>query len=273
MPTVAFHLVAGLLLLILLYPVLWLVLTSFKSTSEILETTALLPKEWTIENFGDGWEGNGSQTFGTYFANSVIVSIGCVLGNLITCTLTAYAFSRLNFAGRSVLFGLVVAILFLPKEVLLIPQYTLFHQIGWTDSFLPLIVPHFLALDAFFVFLSVQFLRGIPVELDEAAVLDGCGPWRRFFFVILPLVRPALATTSIFTFIWAWNDFMPQLMYLNSPDNYTVSVGLRMFLDASAGSDLGPMSAMSLLSLVPLFALFIFFQKALVEGVSMTGLK
>lgn len=271
--TVLFHLVAAALLLVLLYPVLWLVLTSFKSTSEILETTALLPKEWTIENFAEGWEGNGSQTFGTYFLNSMIVSIGCVVGNLITCTLTAYAFSRLSFKGRSVLFALVVAILFLPKEVLLIPQYTLFHAIGWTDSFLPLIVPHFLALDAFFVFLSVQFLRGIPVELDEAAVLDGCGPWRRFFHVVLPLVRPALATTAIFTFIWAWNDFMPQLMYLNTPDNYTMSVGLRMFLDASAGSDLGPMSAMSLVSLLPLFILFIFFQKALVEGVTMTGLK
>lgn len=257
----------------ILYPVLWLLLTSFKSTSEILSSVSLLPESWTLQNYLEGWEGSGVGSFGTFFINSAIVAGACVIGNVITCTLTAYAFSRLSFAGQTALFSIVIGILFLPKEVLLIPQYTFFHQLGWTDSFLPLIVPHFLALDAFFVFLSVQFLRGLPKEIDEAAVLDGCGPWRRFWYITLPLVRPAIATTAIFTFIWTWNDYMPQLMYLNSPENYTLSVGLRTFLDATAGSDLGPMSAMSVLSLLPLLVLFIFFQRSLVRGITMTGFK
>jgi multiple sugar transport system permease protein len=268
-----FHLAASSVLLVMLYPVLWMVLTSFKPTNEIIRSTDLLPRTWTLDNFGTGWSAYGVQTFGTYFANSALIATLCVVGNLITCTLTAYAFSRLSFPGRAALFAVVIGILFLPKEVLLIPQYSLFHLLGWTDSILPLVLPHFLALDAFFIFLSVQFLRGLPKELDEAAVLDGCGPIRRFWHITLPLIRPALATTAIFTFIWAWNDYMPQLMYLNSPEKYTLPIGLRMFLDATAGSDLGAMSAMSLLSLLPLFAMFVVFQRQLIEGVTMTGFK
>jgi multiple sugar transport system permease protein len=267
------HAVAGLCLVALLYPVLWMVLTSLKPTSEIIGSTSLWPATWTLDNFVQGWDGAGVESFGTFFLNSTIIAVAAVVGNVISCTLAAYAFSRLSFPGRAALFAVVIGILFLPKEVLLIPQYTLFHSLGWTDSFLPLIVPQFLALDAFFVFLSVQFLRGLPVELDEAAVLDGCGPWRRLWHVTLPLIRPAIATTAIFTFIWTWNDYMPQLIYLNSPENYTLSVGLRMFLDATSGSELGPMSAMSLLSLLPLFVLFIIFQRRLVKGITMTGLK
>ncbi|TDE14337.1 carbohydrate ABC transporter permease [Jiangella asiatica] len=267
------HAVAGLCLAALLYPVLWMVLTSLKPTSEIIAGTSLLPESWTLDNFVQGWDGAGVESFGTFFLNSTIIATAAVVGNVVSCTLAAYAFSRLSFPGRAALFAVVIGILFLPKEVLLIPQYTIFHTLGWTDSFLPLIVPQFLALDAFFVFLSVQFLRGLPRELDEAAVLDGCGPWRRLWHVTLPLIRPAIATTAIFTFIWTWNDYMPQLIYLNSPENYTLSVGLRMFLDATSGSDLGPMSAMSLVSLLPLFVLFVLFQRRLVKGITMTGLK
>ncbi|NYE47945.1 multiple sugar transport system permease protein [Spinactinospora alkalitolerans] len=257
----------------LLYPVLWMVLTSLKPTDEIISGTSLIPETWTLDNFVQGWGGAGAGSFGVFFINSAIIATACVIGNAITCTLAAYAFGRLSFPGRAALFGIVIGILFLPKEVLLIPQYTIFHRLGWTDSFLPLIVPHFLALDAFFVFLTVQFMRGLPRELDEAAVLDGCGPWRRLWHITLPLIRPAIATTAIFTFIWTWNDYMPQLIYLNSTDKYTLSVGLRMFLDATAGSELGPMSAMSLISLLPLFVLFILFQRRLVKGITMTGLK
>ncbi|SDT57205.1 carbohydrate ABC transporter permease [Jiangella sp. DSM 45060] len=267
------HAVAGLCLAALLYPVLWLILTSFKPTSEIIAGASFWPRTWTLDNFVQGWDGAGVESFGTFFLNSAIIATAAVVGNVVSCTLAAYAFGRLAFRGRAALFAVVIAILFLPKEVLLIPQYTIFHQLGWTDSFLPLIVPQFLALDAFFVFLSVQFLRGLPRELDEAAVLDGCGPWRRLWHVTLPLIRPAIATTAIFTFIWTWNDYMPQLIYLNSPENYTLSVGLRMFLDATSGSELGPMSAMSLLSLLPLFVLFVVFQRRLVKGITMTGLK
>lgn len=261
------------LLAVILYPLFWMILTSFKPTQEIIESSSPWPKDWTFENFTSGWTFAGIGSFGTFFTNSLIVALLCVVGNVVTCTLAAYAFAKLSFRGSVALFALVVGILFLPKEVLLIPQYTIFSSLGWTNTFIPLVIPHFLALDSFFVFLSVQFLRGLPKELDEAAELDGCGPFRRLWYITIPLISPAIATTAIFTFIWTWNDFMSQLIYLNTPDKFTVSVALRFFLDASSDSDLGAMSAMALISLLPLFVLFAIFQKRLVRGAAMSGLK
>jgi multiple sugar transport system permease protein len=167
----------------------------------------------------------------------------------------------------------MIGTLLLPYHVLVIPQYVIFRQLGWINTVLPLVAPKFLATDAFFVFLMVQFMRGLPHELDEAAVLDGCGPYRRFWHVTLPLTRPALVTTSIFTFVWTWNDFFSQLIYLNSPSGYTVPLGLRLFIDETSRSAYGPMFAMSLLSLVPIFLFFLAFQRLLVDGIATSGLK
>ncbi|MGW0994750.1 carbohydrate ABC transporter permease [Streptomyces sp. NPDC002520] len=175
--------------------------------------------------------------------------------------------------GAGLVTAVAIGTLLLPKEVLLIPQYLIFHKFGWVDTNLPLVVPKFLAVDAFFVFLNLQFMRGLPNELDEAAALDGCGPFRTFWHVLLPLTKPALATTAIFTFIWTWNDYFSQLIYLNSPARHTLPVGLRMFLDATSGSDLGPMFAMATVTLAPLFVLFVFFQRHLVQGIATTGFK
>jgi multiple sugar transport system permease protein len=267
------HVVTVAVLAVMLYPVAWMVATAFKSSEEILTNPSLLPRQFTLDNFVQGWDGAGVESFTVFFTNSTIIAVGAVIGNVVSCSLAAYAFARLRFRARTALFAICIAMLLMPKEVLLIPQYAIFHRLGWVDSPLPLLVPHFLAADAFFVFLNVQFLRGLPEELDEAAALDGCGPLRRLWFITMPLMRPAIATTSIFTFIWAWNDYMPQLIYLNSPENYTLPVGLRMFLDATSGSELGPMTAMSLAALLPLFGLFLFFQRRLVQGIATTGLK
>jgi multiple sugar transport system permease protein len=154
-----------------------------------------------------------------------------------------------------------------------VPQYIIFQRLGWVNTFLPLIVPKFFAVDAFFIFLMVQFIRGIPVELEQAAMVDGCNRFQIFGRIILPLLTPALVTTTIFTFIWTWNDFFSQLLYLSTQNNYTVSLGLRQFLDASGESSWGPMFAMTTLSLLPVFIVFLFFQKRLVEGIATTGLK
>jgi multiple sugar transport system permease protein len=267
------HLMCGLLLLVVLYPLLWAVLTSFKPTQEIIENTSLWPRQWTWSNFTSGWSGIGDVSFGQFFLNSLTIALFCVIGNAVFCTLAAYAFGRLEFRGRSMLFAVMIALLIVPKEVLLIPQYTIFNKLGWTDSFLPLIVPQFLALDSFFVFLTIQFLRGLPRSLDEAASLDGCGPFRRLWYITLPLLTPAISVTSVFTFLWTWNDYMPQLIYLNTVDNFTVSVGLRSFVDATSGGDLGLMSAMSLASLLPLFVLFVFFQRRIVGGITVNNFR
>jgi len=161
----------------------------------------------------------------------------------------------------------------LPIHVIIVPQYILFARLDWINTFLPLIVPKLLATDAFFIFLMVQFFRGIPRELDEAARLDGCGHGRIYLRIMLPLSLPALATTAIFTFIWTWNDFFTQLIYLFDPDKFTLTLALRSFVDASSQSAFGPMFAMSVIALLPIVLFFLAFQRFLVEGMASSGLK
>jgi multiple sugar transport system permease protein len=267
------HVGAGVALVVVLYPVLWMLGTSFKPAVEVVSSIWPLPHHATAQNYPDGWTANPNVTFGRFFTNSIIVAAGAVLGNLVGCSLAAFAFARLRFRLRRVLFGVMVATILLPYHVLIVPQYVIFKQLGWINTFLPLIVPHFLATEAFFVFLMVQFMRGIPRELDEAASLDGCGALRTYWLIILPLARPALITTTIFSFIWSWNDFFTQLVYLNDTDKFTVPVGLSLFVDSSGATSYGPMMAMSMLALVPVLLFFLAFQRLLVEGVATTGLK
>jgi multiple sugar transport system permease protein len=267
------HVVLILLLVVALYPIVYMFGTSLKSPQEILSNVNVLPQHFTPGNYVEGWSGVPGITFGRFFVNSAVVAIGVVVGNVVACALAAYAFARLRFPLRGFWFALMIGTLLLPHHVLIVPQYVLFNWLGWINTPLPLIVPKFLATEAFFVFLMVQFMRGIPRTLDEAAEIDGCGPYRRFFHVVLPLTRPALVTTAVFSFIWTWNDFFSQLVYLNELDRYTVPIGLRLFLDSSGQSAIGPMFAMSVLSLVPVFLFFLFFQRLIVEGINTSGIK
>jgi multiple sugar transport system permease protein len=197
-----------------------------------------------------------------------------IVGNLIACSMAAYAFARLKFTGRNFWFAVMMVTLMLPGQVTLVPRYILFNTFGWVGWYLPIVVPRFLATDAFFVFLLVQFIRSLPIELDEAAIIDGCGTWGVFFRIVLPLASPALVTTALFTFLWTWDDFQQHLLYLTSPETFTVSRALRTFVgDAGAVNNWGGALAMSTLSMVPLFILFFSLQKYFVEGISTTGLK
>jgi multiple sugar transport system permease protein len=196
-----------------------------------------------------------------------------VVGNLFACSLAAYAFARMQFPFRKLLFALMLMTIMLPFHVTIVPQYIVFHHLGWVNTFYPLLVPKFLAVEGFFVFLLVQFIRGLPRELDDAAEVDGCGPFGVYWRIILPLMKPGLAVVAIFTFIWTWNDFFAPLLYLTSPQNYTVPLGLQSFLDATGESSWGAMFAMNILSLVPIFAIFLFAQKYLIRGIATTGLK
>jgi multiple sugar transport system permease protein len=207
-----------------------------------------------------------------FLANSLIVSVGSVIGNVVSCALAAYAFAWLRFRLRGPLFAFMIATILLPIHVVLIPQYTIFNKLELVDSFWPLILPKLLATDAFFVFLIVQFMRGLPRELGDAARMDGCGAVRTFLYVVLPLSRPALVTTAIFTFIWSWNDFLSQLIYLSSPENYTLPLALRLFIDQTSETSYGAMMAMSVLTLLPIALFFFAFQRLLVEGVATSGL-
>ena len=259
---------------VMIYPLLWMTASALRPSAQVLVEDSLWVSEPTLENFAHGWTSTvGTTSFGLFALNSLVIAVLSVVGNVVSCALAAYAFARLPFHGRKVWFALMVGTIMLPYHVLLIPQYLLFNALGWVDTFLPLVVPKFLATEAFFVFLLVQFFRLIPKELIEAARIDGCGHPRIFLRIIVPLSVPALATTAAFSFIWAWNDFLNPLIYLTSPSNYTVPIGLAMFVDTSGTSNYGALFAMSLLSLLPVIGFFLAFQRLLLDGISTTGLK
>ena len=257
---------------LMIYPLLWMAVSSLRPNELIFRQPGLWLSSLNVENYQLGWNALAFP-FGQYLLNSAIVVLGSIAGNLISCSLAAYAFARLRFKLRRVWFAMMLLTIMLPFHVTVVPQYIMFSQLDWVNTFWPLLVPKFLATDAFFVFLMVQFIRGIPTQLDEAARLDGCGHIKIFGYIILPLMIPALATTAIFTFIWTWNDFFSPLVYLTDQRMFTIPVALRSFLDATSQSSWGPLFAMSVLSLIPIFALFLFGQRYLIKGIATTGIR
>jgi multiple sugar transport system permease protein len=256
----------------MLYPLLWMISSSFKPESEIFGNLSLLPSQVVLDNYANGWHAL-RVSFTTFYQNSFLIAVLAVIADLMACSLTAFAFARLEFPLKNFWFALMLGTLMLPYHVTLVPQYVLFQTIGWVDTFLPLVVPKFLAVDAFFIFLMVQFFRGIPREIDEAARMDGCGPWRIYWRIMLPLSLPVMATAAIFSFIWTYDNFLGPLIYLNDINLYTVPLALRAFVDSSGLSAWGQLFAMSTLSLVPLFVFFLFFQRLIIRGVATSAMK
>jgi multiple sugar transport system permease protein len=268
------HLVIIVLGLLMIYPVVWMIVSSFKPNNMIFSDPGLIPKAVTTENYITGWKGYAGTTFGKFFANALTICVLAIVGNVIACTMAAYAFARLKFAGRRLWFAVMMATLMLPGHVTLVPRYILFNSFGWVGSILPLVVPKFLATDAFFVFLLVQFIRTLPKEIEEAAIIDGCGKVGVFLRIIIPLAFPAMVTTALFTFLWTWDDFFNHLLYLTKPDTFTVSRALRTFVgDAGAVSNWGGALAMGTLSIIPAFILFFALQRYFVQGIATTGIK
>lgn len=258
--------------LLMLYPILWLVVSSLRPNEAIFTSPGLFLEGVDLSNYWTGWNAL-THPFSHYLLNSAVIVLGSIVGNLVSCSMAAYAFARLQFRGSRVLFGVMLLTIMVPIHVVIVPQYIIFANIGWVNTFLPLIVPKLLATDAFFIFLMVQFIRALPKELDEAARIDGCGHPRIFLQVLLPLMVPALATTAIFTFIWTWNDFFSQLIFLTDPNMYTVPVALQSFVDSTASTSWGSLFAMSVVSLLPLFLIFLFGQRFLINGIATTGIK
>lgn len=258
---------------LMLYPVLWMISSSLKPEYLIFSDPGLWPNEWTFENYKKGWNVTRDTTFALFFKNSFLISTISVVANLVTCSMAAYAFARMKFPLKKLLFACMLATIMLPSHVTLVPQYAIFHSLDWINTILPLTVPKLLATDAFFIFLMVQFIRGIPRELDESATIDGCGPIAIYLRIVLPLAVPALIATAIFTFIWTWDDFFSHLLYLNTIDNFTVPLGLRLFIDSQGQSAWGAVFAMSVLALLPIVTIFFIFQRYIVEGIATTGIK
>ena len=233
---------------------------------------SLIPEKFTLQNYINGWKGFAKISFGVFFKNSLFISIVATIGTVISSALVAYGFARCEFKGKKLLFSAMLISMMLPAQVLMIPQYLWYQKLGWVGSYLPLIVPYFFAIQGFFVYLMINFIDGIPRELDEAAKIDGCSYYTIFSKIILPLISPALITAGIFSFMWRWDDFMSSLIFLNNPLQYPVAYALKLFADPTAGSDWGAMFAMATLSLVPIFIIFLTMQKYLVEGIASTGI-
>jgi multiple sugar transport system permease protein len=210
--------------------------------------------------------------FHWFLLNTYVITAVNVLGQTLSCSLVAYGFARFRFRGRNALFLLLLSTMMLPPQVTMIPQYLLWKKLHALDSFTPLMAPAFFASSAFYVFLLRQFFLSLPRELDEAAMLDGCGPFRIWWQILLPLCRPALVTVAVLCFIGSWDDFLGPLIYINRLDNYTVSLALRLFQD-QYGTDFSLLMAAALVHLVPVMILFFVAQRYFVKGIAMTGLK
>lgn len=272
--TIIYHVVILLIGLIMVYPLVWMVMSSFKETNTIFTTAgSLLPEHFTLDNYINGWKGFAKITFATFFKNSILISVLATFGTILSSAVVAYGFARFKFRGRGILFAAMLLSMMLPAQVLMIPQYLWYQKLGWVGSYLPLIIPYFFATQGFFVYLMSNFISSIPVELDEAAKIDGCSYWGIFIRVIVPLIKPAVVTGCIFSFMWRWDDFLSALLYVNKTAMYPVSLALKLFCDPGSSSDYGAMFAMASLSILPSVLIFIFFQKYLVEGISTSGLK
>lgn len=271
---IIYHIVVFIIGVIMIYPLLWMVMSSFKETGTIFTTAgSLIPETFTLENYTNGWKGFAKVPFSAFFKNSMLISVLATLGTIMSSALVAYGFARFKFFGHNILFAAMLVTMMLPAQVLMIPQYLWYQKLGWVGSFLPLTVPYFFAIQGFFVYLLSNFIGGIPIELDEAAKIDGCSYWGIFTRIMIPLIKPAVVTGCIFSFMWRWDDFLSALLYINKTAMYPVSLALKLFCDPGSSSDYGAMFAMASLSILPSVLIFIFFQKYLVEGISTSGLK
>jgi ABC-type glycerol-3-phosphate transport system permease component len=257
--------------LVFMIPLIWMLSTALKESKQVF----VFPPQWIPdpimwENFAKGW--NDYLPFNRFLFNSLIITGNNIIGNLISCSLAAFAFARLRARGRNFFFVLVLGTMLLPAEVTIIPQYVLFTKLGWNNTWLPLMVPAWFGW-AFFIFLLRQFFMGIPRELDEAARLDGASSWRILWSIILPLSKPALATVVIFAFIGNWNNFLYPLIYIRSTDMQVLAVGLNMFRGAYGNTNYNYMMAVALLVLMPVLLVFFFGQRLFVRGIALTGIK
>ena len=259
--------------LVMLYPLLWLTGASFKSNAEIFTEAGFWPSRFDFGAYVKGWKTSTEYTFATYFLNSFAIVVPRIVVTVISCVLVAYAFARFEFFGKKLLFGIMVATMMLPLIVLRLPQYLMFRQFGWLDSYLPLILPSAFATDTFFVFMLVQFLRGIPRDMEEAAMIDGCNALQLLWHIIVPLLKPAIISVVVFQFIWTMNDFMGPLIYLASVEKYPVALALKMSIGATEEVEWASVIAISVVALLPSVVVFFLAQRHFIEGAASSGIK
>lgn len=262
------HLLLVLGAFIMIVPFLWMVSTSLKSFGEAMQVPpTIFPSEWRFENYLNVFQ---SVDFLKYYSNTIILTLGRTLAQLFLCSLAAFAFARLKFPGKNIIFIAVLSVLMVPPQVILIPNYAILTQLGWIDTFYALIVPGMFS--AFGVFLLRQFFMGIPKELDEAATMDGCSLFGIYWRIILPNATPALMALGIFTILASWNDFLWPLVMTNSENMRVLSVGIAAF-QGQYSTDYPLLMAGAVMSTIPMLIMFIFLQKYLIAGIALQGVR
>ena len=267
------YVIIGLIGLVLLYPIIWMFFSTFKDNNQIFGSTRLLPTQWHFENYVEGWKGASRVSYTQFFINTFLMVIPTTLLTVASACLTAYAFARFEFPFKKLLFTVLIALLMMPGAVVIIPRYLLYNQFRWVDSYMPFYIPAALACNSFFTYMLIQFLRGIPRDLDESAYMDGCGTFRTLVQILLPLMKPALFSAGLFQFLWTYNDYFNSLIFISTQKKYPISLALRMSLDSESVVNWGKVMAMAFVAVLPVMVLFFAAQKYFVEGIATTGLK
>ena len=260
----------------MIYPLLWMIGATFKPNNEIFSGLNILPKKATFEGYLNAMKNYGGDiNIWKAMLNTYSYVIPAVIFTIVSSTLTSYGFGRFKFFGRSVLFAILMSTLFLPQVVLNVPQYIMYNIFGWVGSklYLPLIVPSMFATETYFVFMLIQFLRNIPKELEEAAKIDGCNEIQTLIKVIVPMLKPALVSCALFKFMWASNDFLGPLLYVNNPAKYPATIFVKLAMDSDAGFAWNRILSTSLISILPSIIIFFIAQNQFVEGISAGGVK
>ncbi len=259
--------------IIMCYPLIWMFFAAFKTNAEIFTSKSLLPATFSFDAYVAGWKGAGTHSFSLFFINTLKMVTPTVIFTVISCSVVAYGFARFSFPKKKLYFALMLSTLMLPNSVIIIPRFLLFNKLGWLDTYLPFIVPAIFACYPFFIFMMVQFLRGVPTELDEAARIDGCNASQTLALVLYPILKPAMFSAGLFQLMWTWNDFFNTLVYISKVEKFPLSLGLRISLDSASAVAWNQIMAMALLSILPLIIIFFFAQRYFVEGISTSGIK
>lgn len=267
------YLIIAVIGLVLLYPIIWMFFATFKSNEDIFGSTRLLPSVWHFENYVEGWKGSSRLTYTTFFINTFKLVVPTTLLTVASACLAAYAFARFDFPCKGLLFTVLIGLMMLPGAVVIIPRYLLYNQFHWIDTYMPFYIPALLCCNSFFPYMLIQFLRGIPRELDESAYIDGCSTFRTLVSILLPLMKPALFSAGLFQFLWTYNDYFNSLIFISSQKMYPISLALRMSLDSESVVNWGKVMAMAFVAVLPVMILFFAAQKYFVEGIATSGLK
>lgn len=261
--------------IILIYPLFWMIGSAFKENRDIFGSLSIFPPSDRVvtTNFSDAWQLTRDHSIWFFFGNTLKFLIPKTIFTVLSCVITTYVIARKSFKGKKFVFGAVIVTLLMPELAFRIPLYLLYREVGLLDSFASLYVADIFASSSFFVFMIIQFMRTIPRELDEAAVMDGCNEFQILFKIIIPVIKPILITVALLSFMWGMNDFQGPLIYLNSSDKTVLSVALKQLLDGEAMVSYGRVFAASCLGLLPMIAIFFMGSRYFIDGVASTGSK